>query len=89
MDLDYVRHHVSRSEMPPVPDERRRVQPPWCYVGAEEHSWRVLAFHRGQLPHCEADATFHARHGRPAVHEAWLCLQCAPPDERHAGTRYP
>ena len=24
----------------------------------------------GQLPHCEADATFRARHGRPAVHEA-------------------
>lgn len=43
----------------------------------------------GQLPHCEADATFRARHGRPAVHEAWLCPQCAPPDERHAGTRYP
>ena len=27
MDLDYVRHHVSRSEMPRVPDERRRVRP--------------------------------------------------------------
>ena len=50
---------------------------------------RVLAFHRGQLPHCEADATFHAWHGKPSVHESWLCLQCAPTDEGHAGTRYP
>ena len=43
-------------------------------VGAEEHSWRVLAFHWGQLPHSEADATFCARQRRHAVHEAWLCL---------------
>ena len=27
--------------------------------------------------------------GRPAVHEAWLCLHCAPPDERHAGHTIP
>ena len=30
----------------------------------------------------------HGTEGR-AIHEAWLCLQCAPLDERHDGTCYP
>ena len=30
----------------------------------------------------------HETEGLPVM-KNWLCLQCAPPDERHAGTRYP